>query len=231
MSKCFSYVFLSTYNSLLKLSTLAQHPDRGCGLTVQPHVGNRVDKDQLDVIYDSNDKIWRCCSTNPNGDSNCSHPTDETFNAPPPQDLTVLYPASATNPAGSSPTSQSSSTSSTSKPYEATQPSHPSISNGAIAGIVVGAGVIVLASLGAYLLYRHRHHQRVTRPNPSERTLLGHLSTTHRHGDPPYNSEVTAHQETVSGSGSMVTSAPDSATHPGFDNMPPNNPGADLDME
>ena len=73
VSDSFLYVFSSTHNSLLKLSTLAQHPSHGCGLTVQPHVGDRADVNQLDVIYDSNDKIWRCCSTNPNGDSNCSH--------------------------------------------------------------------------------------------------------------------------------------------------------------
>ena len=83
VSNTFPPISRSTHNNLSKPSPLAQYPYRGYSLTSQPHIDNRSDKDQLDVIYGSNDKIWRYCSTNSNGDSNFSHSTDKTFNGLP----------------------------------------------------------------------------------------------------------------------------------------------------
>lgn len=60
---------------------------------------------------------------------------------------------------------------------------------------------------------------------------MGQPSTTRRHVDSPYNPEDTAYHESVSERGSIATSAPASAIYPGYDNMPPYNQGADLDME
>ena len=62
-------------------------------------LGGRVDKNQLSVVYDYKAELWRCCSTNPDGSANCSNTTDETFDAPAPKSLSVLYPLSASNPA------------------------------------------------------------------------------------------------------------------------------------
>lgn len=58
-------------------------------------VGGRENQSRLTVVYDYLTELWRCCSTNRDGSVNCS--THETFDAPPPKNLSVLYPTSASN--------------------------------------------------------------------------------------------------------------------------------------
>lgn len=76
--------------------------------------GNRVDMNQLDVTFDTQDELWRCCSTNSDGTSNCSHPTDETFSAPPPNSLSTIYPITSSSSSSSPPSISSSSSTSSS---------------------------------------------------------------------------------------------------------------------
>ena len=53
---------------------------------------NRVNKNRLDVVYDSENDIWRCCSTAANGARDCSAPTSESFSAPAPDKLSTVFP-------------------------------------------------------------------------------------------------------------------------------------------
>ncbi|KAI4223924.1 MAG: hypothetical protein LQ349_007333 [Xanthoria aureola] len=64
---------------------------------------HRSHQNQLDIIYDHTARIWRCCGVT-KGKSDCGNPTNETFSAPAPANLSTVY-ASSTS---SLPTSASS---------------------------------------------------------------------------------------------------------------------------
>ncbi|KAG7008223.1 hypothetical protein G7Y79_00006g018430 [Physcia stellaris] len=61
--------------------------------------GRRVDQSEVRVVYDYQAELWRCCSTDPDGSADCSNTTNETFDAPAPMSLSVLYPKSPSKPA------------------------------------------------------------------------------------------------------------------------------------
>ena len=92
-----------------------------------------MDKNQLDVTYDGENRIWRCCSTNKDGSSNCSDPTEETFSAPPPSELSTIYPTPHTTSSSSSSlalSAPSSSFSSSSLPSSSLHSSESKTSTG-----------------------------------------------------------------------------------------------------
>ena len=115
--------------------------------------GNRVDKNQLDITYDSDNHIWRCCSTSDDGSSsNCSHPTDESFAAPAPGRLSTIYPSPSsdpTNPPSSNPTTPPSSNSTTPPSSSASLfQSHSNVTSSAPRTSSLGAGDIIALSVG-----------------------------------------------------------------------------------
>lgn len=58
--------------------------------------GNRTNRNEIKAVYDYESQIWRCCSTDLDGRDNCNHPTEETFVAPAPSDLSTTYPLDRT---------------------------------------------------------------------------------------------------------------------------------------
>jgi hypothetical protein len=57
-------------------------------LTVCPE--SRTDANQLNVVYSTNDQLWHCCASD-----DCTQVTGETFEAPAPTNLTIIWPPSA----------------------------------------------------------------------------------------------------------------------------------------
>ena len=142
-------------------------------------IGNRTDIDELNIIYNSQERLWYCCSTNADGTANCSDPTKETFSGPPPNELSTIFPSSPSSMISSTSSdinvsasstqsiSQSTSYSSTSTTNDpVTSPSSSQTvassggsgsglsSNGTI-GLTVGLGVpsTLAAIAGAYFGY------------------------------------------------------------------------------
>ena len=114
---------------------------------------NRVDKNHLDVTYDSDNHIWQCCSTSDDGSSsNCSHPTDESFAAPAPDRLLTIYPAPSSNPT-IPPSSKSTippSSKSTNPPSSSASPfqSHSNVTSSAPRTSSLSTGDIIALSVG-----------------------------------------------------------------------------------
>lgn len=97
-------------------------------------------------------------------------PTDETFPAPAPSDLSTIIhlPTSGTISYSTTPTSAKTSTSA-SKSTDSGSPSSPSMSPGTAAGIGVGVGigVIAIAATGFFLLRRRRSRSMPTKQVPN----------------------------------------------------------------
>lgn len=117
--------------------------------------------------------LWACCSAPAAG--GCGKPTDETFQAPPPEDL---KPLSTT--ATSSSTTAVVSTAGTSAPLVTTTLSsdyvagRSGVSSGAEAGIAVGAfvGVLVLLALAFFLFRRRRRRHTINHGHRMEQELV-----------------------------------------------------------
>ena len=122
------------------------------GLTTCQPV-NRVDKNQLDVTYDSDNDIWRCCSTSDDGSSpDCSHPTDESFSAPAPGRLSTIYPSASSTPTNlpsSTPTNLPSSNPTTHPSSSASLfQSHSNVTSSAPRTGSLGTGDIIALGVG-----------------------------------------------------------------------------------
>ncbi|KAF2732375.1 hypothetical protein EJ04DRAFT_338699 [Polyplosphaeria fusca] len=133
-----------------------------------------------DIMYDSENSIWRCCSYPPGGPLNCSTPTVERFRAPSPEDLisiqylpktgTPTYQiASASQTPTTTPSTNSpspTSTPSTNSSSTTSTSSGGGISSGVAAGIGVGvaAGVIILVAFAFFIWKWRRRRQRPPYP-------------------------------------------------------------------
>ncbi|KAL2824470.1 hypothetical protein BDW59DRAFT_147393 [Aspergillus cavernicola] len=117
------------------------------------------------LTYDESSQLWSCCSYNDNKQANCTAPTDETFMAPAPSDLsTIIYlPTSGTIPY-STPTATTASTAA-SIPTDSDSSPSPSTSPGLAAGIGigVGVGVVAIATIGLFLFSRRRDRSTSTK--------------------------------------------------------------------
>ncbi|KAL8946011.1 MAG: hypothetical protein Q9222_007536 [Ikaeria aurantiellina] len=141
-----------------------------------------------DIIYSSDTGLWACCTND--GELDCSNPTDETFQAPSPGDLKEIVsssstsstssPASSTGSSASSSSTLPSSTAWSTAPAANTSPDSNAnvatfecanggqcpgstgLSNGAKAGIGVGATIAGLAVLAAifFLIRQSRRRKR-----------------------------------------------------------------------
>ncbi|MCJ1472510.1 hypothetical protein MMC13_001158 [Lambiella insularis] len=120
-----------------------------------------------DVVYNSVTELWACCAVG--NTRNCSSPTDETFEAPDPQQLF----ATSTSSVPSTITSSSSTLSTTS--VTATEmslstttaasivtpvPVSSGLSTGAQIGIGIGAAVVGLAVLAGLVFFFRRCSRR-----------------------------------------------------------------------
>lgn len=154
---------------------------------------NRGNMDQLYVVYDSLARLWRCCSSHPDGTSDCSDPTDETFEAPEPRSLSTIYPSSTSNPTGrlsldsqssssrfshppsSSPTSAASITSKdapTSTSVASSKLSSGTLPARLIAGIVIGsvAGfALIPVAWFCFRLWRRKYKPRAEGTHEQDR--------------------------------------------------------------
>ncbi|KAL9114889.1 MAG: hypothetical protein Q9227_001132 [Pyrenula ochraceoflavens] len=142
-----------------------------------------VDQTLPDVVYNEDTKLWACCGIDSSGNVKCPNPSDETFNAPSPEDIQSYYLAGSGAIGASSPTSTSSmssttsatstsATSSTSSATSSTAASSASasptpaassgLSSGAKAGIGVGVALGVLGVLFIVfaIFSRQRRKQR-----------------------------------------------------------------------
>lgn len=130
--------------------------------------------DQLlpDIVYKYDSNLWQCCGTD-GTDENltvaCRDPTSKTFNAPPPEQLlssrvsqTAISASSISSP--TSPSTQTTNAAATvsSEPTESSKGDNgPEINGGAIAGIVIGAVIVIALVAGlAFWLGRRRRPTR-----------------------------------------------------------------------
>ncbi|KAL9591465.1 MAG: hypothetical protein Q9179_007694, partial [Wetmoreana sp. 5 TL-2023] len=130
-----------------------------------------------DVVYNRTTGLWACCFGD-RGTRNCNYPTDDTFQAPPPEELKTIA-SSTSDPGTSSPTSSASqlrtTTSSAAPSATPNSSSTPqtthnpcaesggcpsSLSSGAKAGIGVGATIAGLALIAMiFFMFRRRAHK------------------------------------------------------------------------
>ena len=105
-----------------------------------------MNKNQLDVVYDPAHSVWRCCSNNSDGSTNCTHPTKETFSAPAPSALKTSFadPALAVSSSLSAPTETSPSSSSNGP---------GSLSLGDKIALAVGIPGVAASLIGAWITY------------------------------------------------------------------------------
>ncbi|KAL8663712.1 MAG: hypothetical protein Q9202_003658 [Teloschistes flavicans] len=138
-----------------------------------------------DIVFAPATNLWACCSA-----AGCGSPTDETFQAPAPEDLKTLSTTSASSTASSSTasttgassappvvtTTPSASSSTTNVTQENTAPQNAprvsGLSGGAKAGIAVGAviGGLALIALAVFLFRRRR---RVIEPGYPVKEEIG----------------------------------------------------------
>ena len=145
-----------------------------------------------DIVYSGADALWHCCGTNEGGDTDCSAPTNETFQAPAPEKLTdyaspTTLSTATTGPAASSSSpliAQSSSTAhnATAIPTSSPATSYPGLSSGTKAGIgvgvVLGVACIVMLTLILILIRKRRRPWRTVPAN----TKGGQKSAQQRDG-------------------------------------------------
>jgi hypothetical protein len=139
---------------------------------------HKVNLPLADIVYDSNAKVWHCCSY-PNGFTpNCTAPSNQQFNAPAPGALLTVqvqpatgYPSYMTGAASATPSSSSTSTSPTSSSTSAPTSSASSggLSPGASAGIGVGVALGVIALVGLLTIFiLRRRRRKLMYPSTSE---------------------------------------------------------------
>ena len=127
-----------------------------------------------DIVYNSTTNLWACCYGS--GELDCSDPSDETFEAPSPEQLASMAssaPSSTQTSSASSPTSLAltsltSSSAVTSSP-QITSISYPTsdtgtpntgLSTGAKAGISIAAAIRRLLVIAILLICIQRSRQR-----------------------------------------------------------------------
>ncbi|KAI1164426.1 hypothetical protein F5B18DRAFT_615477 [Nemania serpens] len=125
----------------------------------------RLCQDQYlpDVVYVKSSGLWACCTFTSSGGVDCSNPSNETFNRPPPEELFTYFQIPATgyiytSTSSSTPiTSSATSTSpvSSTPPVISTDNATPGpsgLSSGAAAGIGVGVAAAVIITLTVLVL-------------------------------------------------------------------------------
>ncbi|PMD40614.1 hypothetical protein L207DRAFT_582801 [Hyaloscypha variabilis F] len=134
-----------------------------------------TDQDLPDVVYNTTTQIWHCCGVI-NGSVRCDTPSDETFSAPAPSQLSATFTVAST------PITSAASTSSTTTGTTAiTPPSSPTqtpgangngggLSGGAKAGIGVGCAVAALASVGVLIWFFTRRRNMNAADKQSQET-------------------------------------------------------------
>jgi len=134
-----------------------------------------TDQDFPDVVYNTTTQIWHCCGVI-NGSVRCDTPSDETFSAPAPSQLSATFTVAST------PITSAASTSSTTTGTTAiTPPSSPTqtpgangngggLSGGAKAGIGVGCAVAALASVGVLIWFFTRRRNMNAADKQSQET-------------------------------------------------------------
>ena len=112
-----------------------------------------TDYDWGDITYNFSGNLWACCGTN----EACNKPTDQTFLAPPPQQL--LAAGSSQSATTSTPATMSSATTTVTATPSAMVDQTSSLSEGAKAGIGVGAALAataIMALIAWVILLRKR---------------------------------------------------------------------------
>lgn len=166
------------------------------------HVDEIEDQPLPDVVYVESAELWACCTISSQG-IDCSNPSDETFNRPPPEDLITHFqipatgytytPTSTSTPTTSSTTSISrvSSTSPASSsvlPTGNATPKSSGLSSGAMAGIAVAVAAVVIIVL-TVLVLTWRARRRRTKEYGMSATSLNPMQYGER-GDSMPTSQV-----------------------------------------
>ena len=149
-------------------------------LTAERLAGNS----NLDIVYNTTTSLWHCCGTASDGAPACNRPTEETFQAPAPEDLPVFDVSSMTSLSavpGASPSGSTSTVSSTPASSRASPQSSPSVSSvrssglgegakaGISIGVILGVGCMLLLAVILYRIVRKQHqHETAGLEVPSE---------------------------------------------------------------
>lgn len=145
-----------------------------------------------DVTYNSTTGLWHCCGTDAEGNVLCETPSEDTFLAPPPEELldtstentnSTVSTNSTISSATSSNFDTASSTPASTAPAEAvTTTSFPI---GGIVGVVIG--VLALVAVVAVVWYvRHRKRNRTVKIARKSGTIPGEVEQPHMIQTPGY---------------------------------------------
>lgn len=115
-----------------------------------------------DIVYNNVSELWACCSS-PSTDRDCKNPSNETFQATPPDELkriSTSLPSISPSTNSATTVTVSNITGLPSTTNQSTERSDRSLGSGAKAGIVIGAVVVGLLILAGIVLLVRRSKRR-----------------------------------------------------------------------
>ncbi|KAN0095456.1 hypothetical protein V8E51_016167 [Hyaloscypha variabilis] len=145
-----------------------------------------TDQDLPDIVYNTTTQIWHCCGVI-NGSVRCDTPSDETFSAPAPSQLSATFTVASTPITSAASTSTSSTTTGTTAITPLSSPTQTpgangnggGLSGGAKAGIGVGCAVVALASVGVLIwFFTRRRNMNATDKQSQETPFMAYPQST-----------------------------------------------------